>query len=221
MSVLTHMNRSQVASPVRLSAWAGLVGPILFSAVFIVQEMLRREEFNPVAEPVSALEAGPNGWVQQLNFVVFGVLTIAFAAGLHRGMRRATRTDVLGPALFLVSGVGLLLAAVFPLREDAAGVTYDPGGHFVAGLLFFSSTALALIAVSRRAARDRSWRSIAPYTLVAGVVALAAFVLMGALVMPDDAPLHAWAGLAQRAVILVVVFPCRIVLSIRLLRTAT
>lgn len=221
MSVLTHTNPSRVANPVRLSGWAGLVGPILFTAVFMVQEVLRREEFDPVAEPVSALEAGPNGWVQQLNFVVFGVLTIAFAAGLHRGLQRTTRTDVVGPALFLVSGVGLLLAAIFPLREDAAGVTYDPGGHVVAGLVFFSSTALALIAVSRRAARDSRWRSIAAYTLVAGVLALAAFVLMGALVMPDDAPLHAWAGLAQRAVILVVVFPCRIVLSLRLLRTAT
>lgn len=38
------------------------------------------------------------------------------------------------------------------------------------------------------------------------------------LVMPDDAPLHDWAGLAQRLLILVVLFPCRIVLSLRLLQ---
>jgi hypothetical protein len=29
-------------------------------------------EYDPVAESVSALEAGPNGWVQQLNFVASG-----------------------------------------------------------------------------------------------------------------------------------------------------
>jgi hypothetical protein len=48
--------------------------------------------------------------------------------------------------------VGLLLAAAFPLREDAAGVTYDPGGHFIAGVTFFLSTSLAMLALSRRLA---------------------------------------------------------------------
>jgi len=35
---------------------------------------------------------------------------------------------------------------------------------------------------------------------------------------PSEAPLHDWAGLAQRLLILVVLFPCRIVLSLRLLQ---
>lgn len=92
-----------------------------------------------MAEPVSALEAGPGGWVQQVNFVMFGLLTIAYAMGLHRGMR-PTRAGVVGPAIMVWTGVGLVLAAVFPLREDAAGRTYDPTGlHFVNGTLFFLS----------------------------------------------------------------------------------
>jgi hypothetical protein len=43
------------------------------------------------------------------------------------------------------------------------------------------------------------------------------FVAFGVLVGPDDAPLHPWAGLAQR-VVLAVWFPCMIVLALRLLR---
>ena len=43
---------------------------------------------------------------------------------------------------------------------------------------------------------------------------------MGALVIPDDAPLHDWAGLAQRIVVLVFLFPARIALGIRLFRTS-
>ncbi len=113
-----------------------------------------------------------------------------------------------------------MLAAIFPLRQDSAGVTYDPGGHIVAGIAFFLSSAVGLIVLSRRLAGDPRWRSLAAYTLVAGVVALAGFVAMGALVMPDEAPLHDWAGLAQRALILVVLFPCRMVLSARLLQVA-
>jgi len=203
-----------------LLAWAGIIGPVLFTATFLAQEAFRIEEYSPLAEPVSALEAGPNGWIQQVNFVVFGVLTMAFAVGLHLGVR-PTRTGIAGPAALFVSGIGLLLAAIFPLREDAAGVTYDPGGHFVAGVVFFLTSAVGLIAVSRRLARDPRWRSLATYTLTAGAVALAGFVVLGTLVMPDDAPLHDWAGLAQRALIIIVLFPCRIVLSLRLLLVAS
>jgi hypothetical protein len=61
----------------------------------------------------------------------------------------------------------------------------------------------------------------ASYTLVAGMVALMGFAVGGALVAPDAAPLHGWAGLYQRLIILAVVFPCRIVLSVRLLQVAT
>jgi hypothetical membrane protein len=158
--------------------------------------------------------------VQQVNFVVFGLLTIAFAVGLYRGLHRTTAGN-LGPALLFVSGIGLLLAAIFPLREDAAGLTYDPGGNIVAGLTFFLSSAVGLIVLSRALAHDPRWQNIATYTLAAGVAALAGFVAMGPLMTPDDAPLHDWAGLAQRALIILVVFPCRIVLSLRLLQIAS
>jgi hypothetical protein len=75
--------------------------------------------------------------------------------------------------------------------------------------------------VSRRLARDPRWRNITAYTLVAGIVALVGFAVGGALVAPDFAPLHDWAGLYQRLIVLAIVFPCRIVLSLRLLQVAT
>ena len=125
----------RATSSVRRGALAGMVGPLLFTLCFFVQEAFRLDEFSPVGEPVSALEAGPNGWIEQVNFVVFGLMMIAFAAGLNHGVA-PTRAGTLGPALLGVAGVGLFLAAAFPLREDAAGSTYDPGLHFVAGVTF-------------------------------------------------------------------------------------
>lgn len=211
--------RHRVA-PLRSLAWAGVVGPVLFTAAFLAQEAFRRNEYDPLAEPISALEAGHYGWVQQVNFVLFGLLTIAFAVGLHRGVR-PSRTGIVGPALLVISGIGSLLAAIFPLREDAAGVTYDPGGHKVAAATFFLASALGLIVLSRRIASDARWRGIAAYTLGAGLVALAGFLAGGALVMRDDAPLHDWFGLYQRVLLLAVIFACRIVLSLRLLRIST
>jgi hypothetical membrane protein len=198
-------------------AAAGILGPILFTAAFVAQEAFRRGEYSPMAERVSALEAGPGGWVQQVNFVGFGLLTIAFAVGLHLGMRQ-TRAGVVGPAILACTGVGLLLAAVFPLREDAAGLTYDPTGlHEVNGALLFLSVGVGLIVLSRRMAADPRWAGLATYALATGTAWLVTLVAFGVLVMPDDAPLHPWAGLAQR-VVLAVWFSCTIALALRLLR---
>jgi hypothetical protein len=208
---------SERRSVVVAGAVAGLVGPILFTVAFFVQGLFRIEEYDPVAEVVSALEAGPGDWVQQANFVVFGLLTIAFAVGLHLGLR-PTRWGVIGPSLLVLSGMALLWAAAFPLREDAAGVTYDPGLHFVGGMTYFLSSTLGLLVVSWRLAADPRFRHLAGYALTAGIMGLALFVAMGAFVVPEEAPLHAWAGLAQRIVILVVLFPCTVVLALRLLR---
>ena len=205
-------------SVIAVLAVAGVAGPVLFTVAFIVQGLFRLDEYSPVAEVVSALEAGPGGWVQRVNFVVFGLLTVAFAFGLHLGLR-PTRWGVIGPSLLVLSGMALLWAAVFPLREDAAGVTYDPGLHIVGGVTYFLSSALGLIMVSRRLAADPEWRDLAGYALATGVTGVALFVVMGVLVIPEDAPLHAWAGLAQR-IVLLVLFPCTVVLALRLRRVA-
>ena len=214
---LNEETELRVTPTVRIMAAAGVVGPILFTVAFVMQGLFRSGEYSAVAEAVSALEAGPNGWVQQINFVVFGVLMIAFAIALHLGMR-PSRGGEIGPAIIVLTGVGLVLAgAAFPLREDAAGLTYDPGGHAINGMMTFLSAGIGLIVVSRRMTRDPRWRSLAAYALASGITVLALFVAMRVLVMPPDAPLHAWGGLAQRLV-LAVWFPCTIVLACRLLR---
>ena len=203
----------------RWAAMAGIAGPVLFTLGFLAQEQLRRGEYDPLSELVSALEAGSHGWIQQVNFVVLGVLTMIFAVGLHRGLA-PSRAGIVGPVALFISGAANVLGAIFPLREDAGGATYDPGGHQVAGMLFFASSFIALIALSRRCAGDPGWRNIAGWMLGAGVLGALSFPLMGALVIPDDAPLHDWAGLAQRFIVLVLLFPARIALAIRLLRVS-
>lgn len=205
---------------VRLGALAGIAGPVLFTVGFLVQEQLRRGEYDPISEVVSALEAGEGGWMQQVNFVALGVLTMVFAVGLHRGLPHS-RAGIVGPVALFVSGVANVLAAVFPLREDATGATFDPGGHQIAGTIFFASSSVALIALSRRCAADPRSRPLSGWILAAGVLAVLSFPLMGALVIPEDAPLHDWAGLAQRLIVLVLLFPPRIALAVRLLRAAS
>ncbi len=221
----THEVRPQLAVAAKrpawlnVAAWAGIVGPVLFTAVFLGLEVVLGDRYDRVSEVVSALEAGPYGWVQQVNFAVFGLLTMAFAFGLHRAIG-GSRAGIAGPALMFVSGIALLLAGAFPFREDPAGEVVESAGHTVAGVMFFSTSALALVLLSRRMARDPGWRALSTYALIAGAIAVAGFVAFGRLVIPDDAPWHAYAGLAQRGLILLVLFPCRTILAVRLLRIA-
>jgi hypothetical membrane protein len=207
--------RSATRSGLWIAGWAGITGPVLFTIFFLALETVRRD-FDPLRLPVSALEAGRYGWVQQVSFAVFGALTIVCAVGIHRGLRKIP-LGIVGPILLGVSGVAALAAGVFPLRLDDAGRIHDPGGHTVAGVTFFLASALALVILSRRVAADPAWRGLAGWTLAAGIACLVGFVVMGTVVIPDDAPLHAWAGLGQRAIVLLALFPTRVALSIRLL----
>jgi hypothetical membrane protein len=203
----------------RWAARAGAAGPLLFTAGFVAQETFLRDDYSPIADPISALEADPSGWIQQLNFLAFAALLLIFAAGLHRGIA-ATRFGWVGPALLGTAAVGLTLAAVFPLREDQAGGAYDPGHHVISGVTFFSCSALALVVLSRRFAADPRWRCLARYTAVAGVLGLGCFVMLGRFAMPEGAPLHDVAGLLQRFTLLAVTFPALVTIALRLRRLA-
>ncbi len=182
----------------RTLAVAGIVGPALFAVGVLVQQLYRRDSYDPIGQIISDLTAGPYGWVQQVNFVVFGLLMIAFAVGLHREVRPA-RSGWVGPAIIGVNGVNLVVGGIFPLRQDAAGLVYDPAGvHTVNGAIFFVGIGIGLVAVSPRLRSDSRWHGVATYSLVTGIALLVLWALLVTLVRPAGAPLHDWFGLAQR-----------------------
>lgn len=200
----------------RVGGTAGMVGPALFAVVFILQNVVRTDD-HAIAEPVSALSIGGYGWVQRLNFVVFGVLLLVFAAALHRRVA-SSRLGWVGPTLLSVAGAGLFVAATFSLARDETGEIYDPSFHQVGGTLFFGGAALGLIAMSRRLARDPQWRNLSRYSLGVGLASIAGGVVLNALAIPDDAPLHGEVGLIQRIIVLAFIFPALITLGHRLRR---
>jgi len=203
---------------IAIGAVAGMIGPLLFTVGFVVQGLFRHHEYDPIAETVSALEAGPNGWIQQLNFFVFGILVMIFGAGLGFGLR--TRRRRIASAVVLWWAVGLLMAGLFPLRENADGQTYDPTElHQPNGAVFFLSTWVGLAILSWCLRSDLRWRDLVPYTMITSVALAILFGVLAALAIPDSGPLHPWAGLLQRLV-LAVWLPCLVVLAARLRKVA-
>ena len=204
-------------SVVSALAAVGVAGPIIFAVVALVQSLLRPEH-SLVADPISALAAGPSGWVQDVNFLVFGSLMIAYAIGLHLGVR-PTRWAIVGLAFLVLSGVGLVWAGVFP-STDATGARWDDRVlHIVAFPMTFLGAGIGLIVMSRRMAGDPRWRSFATYALATGIAMLVLLLAGAGLVRPPGAPLHLWWGLFQW-ILLAVWFLCTVVLALRLLRVA-
>jgi len=94
----------------------GVVAGPLFVTTFLVAGALR-DGYDPIRHPVSSLQIG--GWVQTVNFLVSGLLTIAFAIGTRKAGQ-----GFWGPLLIGAVGIGLVGSGVF-LTDPVSG--YPPG----------------------------------------------------------------------------------------------
>jgi hypothetical membrane protein len=199
-------------SRTRKLALAGIIGPVWFTTLVIVQGFLI-PDYSHLRMPISALAAWPSGWIQILNFCVFGALIVAFASGLHMGVQ-PTRGGAVGVALLVASGVGIIAAGVFPWKMVDGVPTVTPA-HAAAAITSFAATGLGLIVFSRRMNADLRWRDRSRFTMITGIAVLLLFVTTGLFAVDDRAPLHPWAGVIQR-ILCAAWFTCVMVLAFRL-----
>jgi hypothetical membrane protein len=191
---------------------AGIIGPIWFTTFVILQGFLL-PDYSHVRLPISALAAWPTGWIQDINFCVTGVLGMAFAVALHRGVR-PTRRGRAGAVLLVLGGLGVVWDGIFPWKM-VDGVPAETPAHVIGAVMTFAATGFGFIVFSRRMNADPRWRGLATYTMLTGSAILLLFIAVGFFAIDDGTPLHAWAGLLQR-VLCAVWFLCSIVLAIRL-----
>jgi len=178
---------------------AGIVGPALFVIVLLV-EGATRPGYDAFRQFGSELSLSNQGWEQIANFLMCGVLCLAFAVGLRRTLRSG-RGSIAGPVALAVFGLALVVAGIF-VTDPALG--YPPGAaevqtmhgaiHALAGLFAFVSLAVACFALTWRFAGNAHTRGWALYSFVSGAVVLVFFI---ASVAPDGGPI----GLLQRVAI--------------------
>lgn len=172
-----HANNVAV---MRKLLYAGIVGPLLFIAAFIV-EGSTRPDYSQWRLYVSQLSTGPGGWAQVVNFLVCGTLVLAFAVGLRVSIR-GTRGSVGGPVLLGVFAVALLVAGVF---STDPGLGYPPGAsghtvhgmiHGLAGLIAFTTLPAAAFVMSWHFAASGTERRWVTYSLAVGLGIIALFI---------------------------------------------
>ncbi len=189
----------------KLGAWAGVVGPALFVAVFLVEGWLR-PGYSPAREFISALSLGPRGGIQIASFVVTGACFLLFARGV-RSQFPEGKASRAGPVLLALVGFGLLASG--PCVMDPTGtpfprMTWHGQAHSLLGAMVFSLGPASLFVYWRRFRADPDWRPLATWTLAAAVTMTAAVVLLKVATLPPPAPpnaLNPWAGVIQRVAI--------------------
>ena len=98
-----------------LLGYGVIAGPIY--VVVALAQAVTREGFDLARHQWSLLANGSNGWIQVTNFVVTGLMVIAFAVGLRRALEPGLGTRW-APRLIAVYGASLIAAGIF--RADPA-----------------------------------------------------------------------------------------------------
>jgi len=123
-------------------------------------------EYNSVKETLSVLVYTPQGWVQTLNFCLFGILIMLFTPGFYYGIRHQRGLNISLVLIFLM-GLGMLLIGVFP-TDDGNSITMHGLIHQytvrAVGLMFPLACALMIPSLKS----DLRWKGLAIYTGVAG-----------------------------------------------------
>jgi hypothetical protein len=164
-----------------------LAGPLFVTVTAV--GIVTRDGFDLRRNGISQLSLGDRGWIQIANFILAGLLSIAFALGVRRTLRPGAGSR---SAPVLISGYGLGLIATGLFLVDP-GVGFPPGTpdalpdrlswhgavHAVAPPVAFGLLIGVCFVFARRFAGQHRL-GFAAYCAVIGVVALALVFWPGA-----------------------------------------
>lgn len=162
----------------------GAIGGPAYIAAGLVQALLR-DGFDLGHHPLSLLSTGRYGWIQILNFIVAGLITIAMAVGFHRAMDNQPGSRWT-PRLLAAYGVGLVAAGVFvtdPMNKFPGGtpdgppdkITWHGAAHLTFAGLGFAGLVAAMFVTARYFTRRNETRW-ARYTRATAVTFLVGFM---------------------------------------------
>ena len=199
----------QAGEPLAVLATVAIVGTAYFVVIIAALHFLS-PDINPIERPTSEYAVGPFGYLMTSAFVALSLSTWALVIGLHRDLSKPAQSR-LGLGLLGVFGIGLLVAAIFPIDLDGAPQTLAGTIHSISGPLTFLSLIVGTNLVSRRFKQDPRWRPIHRFASVLALIMIPEFVAGGLAAARETG-----AGAAQR--VLAVTFATWFVLTALQLR---
>jgi hypothetical membrane protein len=193
---MPHTNDVMTKKSDRLRFYAicGIVAPIFFWFMVVIESLLR-PGYSQYYNFVSDLGVGHLSILQNINFVVFGILTIGLAIGLKNGLPSPkTRTLKAGIWFVILFAIGVLLAGVFP-----ESYLWAIPHNIVSATAFVAIIAAQLFIWQGLKDKDRTmWGRYAIYSLISGLLSLILVILLKVAMLYGFYP-----GLSQRAFLIV------------------
>ena len=155
----------------KLSAWAGILAPVIFVGVFTVEGILR-SGYDPLKMYISALSLGNRGWIQISNFLILGFLLFIFTLGLSKKFQtgKASRGGIITlyviSALFFISGPFVM----DPTETPADQMSVHGLIHGLSGGIVFTIMPIIIFIFLRRFVSDANWQSFRWWTLTLGII---------------------------------------------------
>ena len=183
---------------IRLAAYGGVAGPVLFTAAWVVSSL--RQAGHPATEvQLSGLAAidARDPQLMMAAFVVLGCCSI----GLGAALRTVAGAKSVGPWLAMAAGAATAAAGVF--RRDHllltgpgfAGESWHNQVHNVVSGVAYGAMLAAPLLLGRRFRADPDWAVLArPVQVLALASAVAMAVFASRAVQP-------WNGVVQRAAV--------------------
>ncbi len=199
--------REPVSTRIKMLLVGGALAGPLFTLMWII-EGATRIGYNPLRHPVSSLALGDFGWMQVGNFIVAGLLTLAFAIGLWLTLR-PQGGSTWGPLLIGVWAAGLLAAGIFvtdPVSgypPETPAVILNPTIHGalhdqISLLGFLGLAAACFVFASHFAARNEQRWTI--YSILTGIL-FPIGIFLASMAFGQNESLVAFGGLIQRVTV--------------------
>jgi hypothetical membrane protein len=149
----------------------------------VAVQALTRDGFDLRRHPLSMLALGEHGWIQVINFITAGVLSLIFAVGAARRLQ-AGPGRTWAPRLLGLFGAGLVIGGIFRADPALGFPAGAPAGypeqlsvhgtiHAFAPPLAFLSVVAACFVIARRFAAEGMHRE----AVLTRMVAVACFLL--------------------------------------------
>jgi len=188
----------------KIAAWAGMIGPVLFTLSFLINGALR-PGYNPVRQYVSELAIDTGGWIQILGFFVIGICLLLFSFGLKEVLAKG-KMSRLAPTLFLIIGVCYILSGIFvtdPVSTIGSQQSITGILHSIFGAIVFSLSAAVGFVLWQRFRVDKEWQSLTTPVLVLSIVTVTLIILMKVAELLTGSILNDWVGVIQRSCLIV------------------
>ena len=139
-----------------------------------------RPGYEPLKMYVSELSLGPRGWIQIVNFVLFGLLLLVFTRGVAAEFQsgKASRGGII---LLTILAICYLLSGPFvmdPASTPRSQMTFHGTLHGILGGIVFSLMPVSCFVFLRRFREDSKWRFLQSSTLVLGTISVVAVLLL-------------------------------------------